>query len=781
MKCNQFTSVTFLLFLALSPAVSSRTTVNPSAECPVTVDVPQRPVIAGKVPPGGTSISAATSESTKGGVTRLQGNVEISHDSQQATADQVEFDQTDRTLKLKGNVNFWDDYIYMHGQSARVNLKEKTATLDHAEYRVLSNRGHGQAAELHETGKQQTVGKDVDYTTCETNGTGQAADTWKLSAGEITLDHKSGWGVGRNVVLKIKDIPVLYTPYITFPITDARKSGFLVPVIGSTHRNGFELQLPYYWNIAPNMDATITPRILSNSGVMMMGEFRYLTATSHGTINADFLPSDSNYNNRDRSYISLEHVQDLPYNGMLHIVFTNLSDKRYFEDFGPSLDLTSISAVDRYAELSFSGDNWNAFARVQDFQTIDRSNVYALQPYKRLPQIGFTYNSPQQNRTFNYGLTSELVYFQRANQDFSCPGISCVLPQGLPAAPGNFIPALIPVPDVEGMRFDINPFISYPVHTLWSFIEPKVGIHYTTYNLHGTGLTNKSPSRFLPYASLDAGLYLDRHVNLFHEAVTQTLEPRIYYLYIPRVNQNDLPVFDTGLYSDSFDSLFYENRYSGIDRINDANRITLALTSRLLDSSGRELGHLSVGQIYNLHRQEVTLPGQYIPDPNLSPLVFELGANLSETLSFQASGQWEPNENRMQQVDLRFRYQPDSGRVLNVGYRKWRALAGVLRTDAINIEQTDVSFRWPVANDVSVVGRWVYGLNENKSLDIFGGIEYDSCCWDMRVVARRFISNVEGGAQTGIFLQFELKGLAGIGRKTVDFLYQNIPGYTDEF
>ena len=334
---------------------------------------------------------------------------------------------------------------------------------------------------------------------------------------------------------------------------------------------------------------------------------------------------------------------------------------------------------------------------------------------------------------------------------------------------------------MDGARFDVNPSVSYPIRTPYSFIEPKAGIHYTAYHLSGSGFYNDSPDRFLPYASLDTGLFLERDIKLFNQTATQTLEPRLYYLYIPKANQNDLPVFDTGLYDDSFDSLFYENRYSGVDRINDANRVTLAVTSRLLNSSGRELGHLSIGQIYNLSRQQVTLPGQYIPDRNLSPLVFDLGADLSKEISFQAGWQWEPNDNRMQKVDLRLRYRPDSGRVLNIAYRKRRAYAGVIRTDAIDIEQTDVSIHWPVTGDWNVVGRWVYGLNENKSLDIFGGIEYDSCCWDLRVVGRRFISNVEGGSQTGIFLQFELKGLAGIGQKTVDFLYQNIPGYTDEF
>jgi len=783
MSRDQFTRAIILLVLSTSTPAFSQTAVNPTAVCPVPLDVPDRPVVDGQLQPGETSLDADSSESIAGGITRLQGNVEVTRDSQQAKADLAEYDQANRTLDLEGDVNYWNDDIYVHGEAAHVDLNDKTANLGDAEYRVLSNRGRGKAEELHVVSEKVTSARGVDYSTCDPDGdrASLATNTWKLSAGEITLNHESGWGVGRNVVLRIKDIPVFYTPYMTFPLNNARKSGFLAPEFGNTRRNGAELQLPYYWNIAPNMDATFTPRIISDSGLMLMGEFRYLTASSRGNINAEFLPSDNNYFDKDRSYLSIDHEQRFAYNGKLHVVFNNLSDNRYLEDFGPSLDVTSISAVDRYAELSFAGDNWDAFARVQDFQTTNRNNPYALKPYKRLPQIGFDYSSPLQNHTFNYRLGSELVYFQRTSQDFSCPADTCILPVALPFAPGNFIPPLVPVSDVEGMRFDINPSISYPVHTVSSFIEPKIGIHYTAYDLSGTGISNDSPDRLLPYASIDAGLFLDRQVNLFNESVTQTLEPRLYYLYIPKDNQADIPVFDTGLYDDSFDSLFYENRYSGIDRINDANRLTLAVTSRLIDGSGRDLGHLSIGQIYNLHRQQVTLPGQVIADRDLSPLVFELGTNLSENLSLRAGWQWEPNANRMQKVDLRLRYRPESGKVLNFAYRKRRAFAGVIRTDAIDIEQTDVSVHWPVTGEWNVVGRWIYALNENKSLDIFGGIEYDSCCWDLRVVGRRFVSNVEGGVQTGIFLQFELKGLAGLGQKTVDFLYQNIPGYTDEF
>ena len=795
MNRTQFSRATLLLSLALttSLSVSGQTVSSRPDVCPVPLDIPARPEVDKDLQPGATLITEDSLESIEGGITRLQGNVEVTRDSQQVKADTVDMDQANSTLDVKGHANYWDDYIYVRSQEARVDLKEKTASMGDAEYRVLTNRGRGKASELHIIAHKVTEARGVEYSTCDPDGdkASLATNAWKLTAGEITLNHESGWGVGRNVVLRIKDIPVFYTPYMTFPLNNKRKSGFLTPEFGNSRRNGAELQLPYYWNIAPNMDATITPRIISDSGLMMMGEFRYLTKTSSGSINAEYLPSDNNYNDRDRSYISFEHKQILPYNGKLNIVFNNLSDKRYLEDFGPSLDVTSLSAVDRSVDLSFAGDNWLAYARVQDFQNVNRVNPasvvpsadirdtnYAypvlLNPYKRLPQIGFDYASTRKNRAFNFSLNSEFVYFERNESKTLATGWGPIYYPGS-IATNNLIPNL------DGTRFDVNPSVSYPIRTLSSFIEPKVGIHYTTYNLSNAGRFNDSPDRFLPYASVDAGLFLERQVNLFNENVTQTLEPRLYYLYIPKENQDDIPVFDTGLYDDSFDSLFYENRYSGIDRINDANRVTLALTSRLLSNSGRELGHLSIGQIYNLHRQQVTLPGQYFPDRDISPLVFELGTNLSENVSFQAGWQWQPNDNRMQQVDLRLHYSPDSGRVLNVAYRKRRAFAGVIRTDAIDIEQTDVSLRWPVTDDWSVVGRWIYGLNENKSLDIFGGIEYDSCCWDLRVVGRRFVSNVEGDVQTGIFLQFELKGLANYGRKTVDYLYQNIPGYTNEF
>ena len=827
------------LFITLFVLISiSHTayTQSQDAVCKTQLDVPARPVVDEVIKPDTIYSYAESSDVIEGGIYRLEGNAEVTRNSQQLRADVIEYDRGQEAVDVKGNVNYWDNDIYLRGQSAQVNLDDQSARMNDTEYRILTNRGRGRADELYVVADKLSVGKGVDYTTCDPDGDDPSltTNTWKMSAREITLDHEKNWGTARNVVFRIKDIPVFYTPYMTFPLDSRRKSGFLSPEYGNSRRNGLEIQTPFYWNISPNMDATITPRLISDSGLMIMGEYRYLFENGSGSINAEYLPSDSNYFDRDRSYVSLEHYQSLPYNGQLNIVLNNLSDQKYLEDFGPSLDLTSLTALDRFVDLSFSGDNWKVFARIQDFQYINRSNPTALDPYKRLPQIGFNYSTPRKNRSFNFQVNSEYTNFERnetgsglgapysydkasmslvpyltipgrvLNNEFDLiePGvfnpvtglIEVPLSTLSPFAPPVSTPNLL-LPDIDGVRFDINPSVSYPVYTESTYIEPKLGIRYTAYNLDNTGPFDDTPDRLLPYASLDAGLFLERNLNLFNQDLTQTLEPRAYYLYVPYEDQEELPIFDTGFYDDSFDSLFYENRFSGIDRFNDANRLTLSLTSRLINSGGRELGHLKIGQIYYFDEQDVSLPfivppvyghvlfpgNYYSPDRDYSPLVFELGTSLSPDWKFKAGWQWEPDDNNLQKIDLQASYRPASGKVFNIAYRVRDALPGVIRTQGLSIEQTDVSFRWPLASNWNAVGRWVYALEQGKSLDIFGGIEYDSCCWGLRIVGRRFVSNVEGDVQTGIFMQFELKGLAGIGRKTVDFLNQNIPGYTREF
>ncbi len=504
------------------------------------------------------------------------------------------------------------------------------------------------------------------------------------------------------------------------------------------------------------MDATFTPRLLTDSGVMYMGEYRYLYQSGNGHLNLEYLPGDKAFEDRDRNYVNFEHRQSFLRRGNIHLLFNRVSDKRYFEDFGSSLDTTSTRYLQRRADLTYGGRSWRLLTRVQDFQLVDRTLGPASRPYKRLPQIRFNYRPPERKNRFNFNVSGETVYFYRSDD-----------------------PALN---TVNGFRFDIYPAISYLLQTPAAFLKPKAGLRFTQYSLDENSRFDDSPDRFLPFFSLDSGIFLERDTALADRSYLHTLEPRLYYLYIPKTDQSDLPVFDTALYNLSFASIFREDRFSNRDRMGDANQATVAVTSRLIGKdSGVELGHISVGQIYYFRDREVVLPGQAVRDDPLSPVIAELVTKLPFHWSLRSSWQWDPNSKNTEKLTFLAQYRPASDKVVNLAYRVQRSPTGVIRQDLIDIEQTDLSFRWPLGKSWSILGRWNYAVEERKSLELFGGIEYNSCCWGARLVARRFLSSLDGESATAYFLQIELKGLAGIGRKTVDFLTRSIPGYQDEF
>jgi LPS-assembly protein len=393
--------------------------------------------------------------------------------------------------------------------------------------------------------------------------------------------------------------------------------------------------------------------------------------------------------------------------------------------------------------------------RLENYQTVDRTIAAVDRPYKRLPQINFNAYSPGGNNRFHYDLRSEFTYFDRGDNNS------------------------LSVDNVTGARLDLMPSISYPYRTASTFLTPKIGLRYTQYDLHNTSTFESSPSRLLPVLSVDSGVFFERDFSLFGKKSLQTLEPRIFYLYIPEENQDDLPIFDTGLYDFSFDSLFREDRFSGNDRLGDANQFTLALTSRLIDhDTGKEKAYVSLGQIYYLSDREVILPDGVKLDDDSSPFVAEIGTTLFNHWRLRGDMQWDPNTNTTEKLLAQVQYKPAANKVINLSYRV-RDTSG-RSTNLANIEQSDISFHWPLNQNWSMIGRWNYAIPENRSLEIFGGIEYDSCCWGFRAVARRFLTDIDGSFDTGIFLQLELKGLSGIGRKTVDFLKQKVPGYESD-
>jgi len=742
-----------IIFLGLTPLVSA---VELGGDyktllCPQGLNIPDRPFVDAELEEGDTHMTADFADLIENGVSTLSGNAEITQNAQQVTADNIEYNQPNDTANLDGNVNYWDETTFLNSKDAFLQFDNGIGEFSNADYILVDSRGRGKTENLTLDVGTRTDMEDLEYTTCDPDD-----KFWNFTASSLTLDHEKNYGKARNVVLRIKDFPVFYTPYLSFPLSKERKSGFLAPSYGTTNRNGFEFRTPYYWNISPNMDATLTPRLLTDSGVMAMGEYRYLHSRGSGAINLEYLPSDNGRGDEHRNYIDLELNQRFLSTGNIFTTYSRVSDKFYFEDFGRQLSVTSTSFLEQRADVTYSGTNWNILARVQNFQTVNRSIPTTSRPYKRLPQITYNYNRPKENQKLNFGLASEAVYFDR----------------GESSAFSN---------NVNGLRLDLNPYVSFPMSTVATFIEPKLRLRYTQYSLEKNALFESSPNRILPIFSLDSGIFLERETSLFGNDFIQTLEPRLFYLFVPHDGQTDLPVFDTGQYTFSFASLFYEDRFSSADRVGDANQMTWAVTSQLIEQdSGQSFGSISLGQLVYFRDREVTLPGGLERDQATSSFVAAFNTRIIKDTYFSGDFQWNPNiSNGTEKITLQTTYNPGAGKILNVAYR-------VVRNNEFNfigtdIDQSDISFRWPIKNNWSVVGRWNYAIPEGRSLELFGGVEYEDCCWGVRAVARRFLSSVDGEFDTGIFLQMELKGLAGIGKKTVDFLKQQIPGYVSEF
>jgi LPS-assembly protein len=422
--------------------------------------------------------------------------------------------------------------------------------------------------------------------------------------------------------------------------------------------------------------------------------------------------------------------------------FNNVSDEQYLEDFGNSLSVTSTRFLDRNAYISYYRDWWSIYARVNSYQSVDPTLPGASRPYDYLPQVYYYSNFPWLARHVNFQVYGETTYFDRADT-------------------------------VTGGRFNLKPFVSLPFEGQGGFFIPRLSLDQTWYTLDGNPFGEDQLARTVPSLSIDSGLFFERDVAFGNGAYIHTVEPRLFYLYRPEIEQDDIPIFDTSEYDFSFGQLFRDNRYSSIDRFGDANSLSIALTSRLLDAdTGRERLHVGFGQIYYFQDREVVLPGQADQTDPFSEIVAE--AYLQVTSAWAVSGalQWDPNDDLTQRSAVRLRYRPGDNRVFNFDYRFRRPA---------NVEQTDTSFRWPLNRNWALVGRWNYSLPDSQTLEGAAGLEYESCCWGLRVIGRRFIRTSEGKYDNAVFLQVELKGLGGLGRGASTYLKKNIPGYTNEF
>ena len=578
-------------------------------------------------------------------------------------------------------------------------------------------------------------------------------DDWYIKASEIELDDFTKTATARNARVEFLNTPILYTPWISFSFLNQRKTGLLSPTFGTTSRSGFELLTPFYWNIAPNMDATVATRYLGTRGMQYQGEFRYLGETYSGIDNVEYLPSDASTGDT-RYYMRLKHDQTLPNGWSTGYQFEKVSDDKYFSELSTRITVTSRVNLPQQAYLNYANDVWNFNGLVQKYQTLDGVSY----PYERLPQLTLTGNKDV--GAFNTNLYTQWVSFDR---NPSSPLTSTT-------ASGQVLTT-----SVTGNRFTAYPSVSLPMARPYGYITPKIGVNYTSYGLQNSEYTlgsvsgnYESTSRTLPIVSVDSGLFYDRQVRVVKNMYTQTLEPRLYYVYIPYQDQSMLPVFDSSQSDLSMSTLFLENQFNGNDRINNANQITLAVTSRMIDSrTGEQRLAATVGQRFYFADQKVGLPGANLRTGDSSDIVTALTAKLLNKWSLDTAWQFNTDRSRTTKANIGARYNPEPGKVLNIGYRYTED----------SLEQINLSSQWPLGNGWYGLGRWNYSLRETRPIEGLAGLEYNAGCWQARTVLQR-VSTATASANYAFFIQLELGGLASIGSNPLTLLNRGIPGYT---
>jgi len=665
------------------------------------------------------------------GAALLSGRVELRQGERRLEAEEVRYDRASGQFSVRGTLTYTDGSITARGDTGRYDAASG-ASLEDAEFDLPERPARG-AAERMQIGTDGRVRlSEVWFSTCP-----DTSPDWRIRARSIELDTRTRNGTGRNAAVEFLGVPILYLPYISFPLGEQRKSGFLVPDAGFSSRSGVELAVPYYFNLAPNYDLLVEPRFYEKRGLDAGATFRYLTRTNRGEIRANLLPGDM-VRDTDRHWLRLRHRTELPAGWRLDLDAADVSDAEYFEDFAAGADGTSTAFLQRVARLSYRDEHWRVRGEFQQFQTIDRALQPIDRPYAQVPRIAVRGEGRRDaGLPLSYSLDAEVVNFERDT-------------------------------GITGWRTDATSRIALDFGSPAYYLRPAAGVRYTRYALDSvaSGATT-SPSRSLPFAALDAGLLLERPA-VDGRVQRITLEPRLLYLWTPYRDQDDLPVFDTRVPDLNFVQLFRGERYVGADRVSDANQVSLGVTSRFYDgASGRQLLAATIGQTLHLEAPRVRLPDE----PRIgskSDLVAQLAVTRWQNFNVNLGVQWNPQQSRSERRQVRIQYRPQGDRALNLAYR----------FQDQRLEQTELSGAWPVTRRWSAFGRLVYDLQERSTLEQFGGVEYGACCWRLRLVGRRFVSSRTGERDSGIYLQLELNGLASVGSSADTFLEEAIRGYS---
>jgi len=660
----------------------------------------------------------------------LKGNATMQRGAQSMEGDELIYYRNTGQVEGTGNLKYYtSDGDRIEASHLKMDVETRIGEAEDIKYRISNRsrknpdptksiiRARGTAKKAYMEGYDVTRLEDATYTTCN-----EGDDAVMLYADEITLDKGTGQGLAKNLKVRFKHIPIFYFPRVSFPISDERKTGFLFPSFGLQQGSGFVLSTPYYWNMAPNYDFTLYPRVFTRRGFQLGGEFRYLTKGSRGSLYGEYLPSDREFNDKDRSALHLKHEQDFTPRLSGNIDAQHVSDDQYLDDFSNDIEISSATTLPQQASLTYNGDIWNLQSRLFAYQVIDNAIPDSSKPYDRLPQV--TANADYKIKPYNIklGFNGEAVNFVQSSLE-------------------------------DGWRFDATPSIRKKVENVWGYMQPKFSVRQTNYFLDAPPGQKETFSRTVPVVSLDSGVYFERKTSWLHRPFIQTLEPRAYYVYIPKVNQDDFPNFDTGPVNlNNFNNMFREYRFYGADRVGDTNQITTGLTSRMLDSeTGNEWMSASVGMIFFLQDRQVNLdPNQVLTDSN-SDFLAEARAQLTDRWHTYGFLQWDTKANEVADGKLDLEYRQEERRYVDLSYRYTNNRIEQLRVDSV----------WRFLPRWHVMLQDRYSIRDSQNLETNVGLEYDGCCWRVRsFYQRRAQSN--STYRNAIIFEFELTGLASI-------------------
>ena len=710
------------------------------------------------------------------------GNAILTKSDQSIRADRVLFNQNTRDAEGFGSVVLDQAGSTMSGPYIKLNMDSHAGLMERPEFYLKDADGRGTGDVLRIQDKQHFELDNATYTSCPAGD-----QDWFVKMTNLEIDRDQQVGVAHNAWVEFMNVPILYSPWMDFPLSRQRKSGFLSPTFGGSTKGGSEITLPYYWNLAPDYDATISPRMMMKRGLQLNNEFRYLEPDYRGELHADVLPNDA-LTGTSRGRFGLKHIQTFGDGLSGAIDFNRVSDNAYYRDMADAMNVAAQVNLVQDANLNYAAEWWNSSVRVQRFQTLQDPLAPVIEPYARLPQI--TLNATHDLNGASVSVASEYVNFSH------------------PTA-------------LNGQRLVFIPSISYPlVNTPAFYVTPKFSLHNTQYVMGSNNTTAlQDVTRSLPMFSMDSGLAFERNLDLLGKSFLNTLEPRAYYVYVPYQNQDLLPVFDSAQAPFTFTQMFTENRFIGNDRVGDANQVTLAVTSRFLDQhTGAEYLKLMMGERFSFTAPQVNLVAP-TATTNKSDILLGASGRITGAWSLDSELQYSPVLGTVQHYNLMAHFRPESGKVLNLGYRFIGNSLGTLIPGAITptgstivngviyptiwgvpyttiggnnysvassaLRQINISGQWPLTSHWHAVGQWNYSFLDNQLLSGIAGLEYVEKCWTLRIIAQKFTvgtlmtaTGVAPQTNTGFYTQLELNELVKVGSDPIMLLKQSVPGYT---